>query len=134
MKKLKFVGFALVFCLAASLMAVVFGGGTKTAFAASKSERVDLSTEQVVQEMFGDKRIRATEYLYNLNDSADFVYVDFVNYGYAVFLRETSELLEYAASGSLPYPNAMARKYYGGPTNYYRKAITNGDGRLRKNL
>lgn len=112
MKKLKFERLILVVCLIASLMVVVFGGST-TVFALS--EEIDLSTEQVVQEMFGNKSIKSTDYLYNLNDSADFLYVNFENYGYAVFLRETSELLEYASAGSLPYSNTTAKKYYGGP-------------------
>lgn len=118
MKKLKFERLILVVCLIASLMVVVFGGST-TVFALS--EEIDLSTEQVVQEMFGNKSIKSTDYLYNLNDSADFVYVNFENYGYAVFLRETSELLEYASAGSLPYSNTTAKKYYGGPANYFEK-------------
>ena len=38
--------------------------------------------------IFGDVRIRSSEYLFNLNDSPDFIYVDFEDYGYVVYLSE----------------------------------------------
>ena len=81
--------------------------------------------EKLTNELFGDVRIRSTEYLYNFDDSPDFIYLDFENYGYAVFMRETLELLEYAAQGSLPYQNSREKKYYSGPKNYFNKIDRN---------
>jgi hypothetical protein len=77
--------------------------------------------EKVSQELFGDVKIGSEEFLFNLDESPDFIYVDFTNSGYAVFAAESFELLEYAAQGSLPYQNTRARRYYGGPTNYFNK-------------
>ena len=33
----------------------------------------------------------------------DYIYVDFEDYGYGVYFKDTMEILEYAAQGSLPY-------------------------------
>jgi hypothetical protein len=124
MKRFRIVGLSLALCLTMLLVALL-ADNTALVFADSAviadTERaaVDMSVEQVSSELFGDKTIKTAEYLYNLNDSPDFVYVDFEEYGYAVFLRETSELLEYAPTGSLAYPGTRAKKYYGGPTNYF---------------
>jgi hypothetical protein len=77
--------------------------------------------KKISNELFGDVKIKSSEYLYNLDGSSDYIYVDFENSGYAVYSRETMELLEYAPEGSLPYQNTGASKYYGGPTNYFNK-------------
>ena len=77
--------------------------------------------EKLSQEMFGDVRIATEEPLYNLDDSPDFIYVEFTNSGYAVFAAESLELLEYSAQGSLPYQDIGARRYYNGPKNYLAK-------------
>lgn len=118
MKNTKLVKIIFGLCLVALFIAILFSKATNV-FAAS--EYKNLIFDQVVSEMFGDRSIKSAEYLYNLNDSPDFVYVDFDDYGYAVFLRESLELLEYAPTGNLPYLDTTAIKYYGGPTNYLRK-------------
>ena len=77
--------------------------------------------QQVANELFGDVNIKSCEYFYNLDDSADYIYVEFDNAGYAIFLKETMELLEYSAQGQLNYPETVAAKYYGGPSTYMVK-------------
>lgn len=79
------------------------------------------TVEQVTNELFGEVNIKNCEYLYNLDDSADYIYVEFDDAGYAVFLKETMELLEYSAQGKLNYPETASAKYYGGPGNYVVK-------------
>ncbi len=66
--------------------------------------------EKISQELFGKVIIGSKEFLFNLDESPDFIYVDFTNYGYAVFAAENLELLEYAAQGSLPYQNTRSRR------------------------
>jgi cyanate lyase len=66
--------------------------------------------EKISQEIFGDVIIGSKEYLFNLDESPDFIYVDFTNYGYAVFAAESLELMEFAALGSLPYQNTRGRR------------------------
>ena len=77
--------------------------------------------EKLSQEMFGNVHIGSEEFLFNLDESPDFIYVDYTNSGYAVFAAESLELLEYAAQGSLPYQDTQARRYYNGPKNYLTK-------------
>ena len=77
--------------------------------------------ENISQEMFGDVEITSKEFLFNLDDSPDFIHVEFTNSGYAVFAADSFELLEYAAQGSLPYQNTRARRYYNGPKRYLTK-------------
>jgi len=118
MKKFKLIGLALVICLAASLFAV-FSGTIVTVFADEKENDICFhDVETISHEIFGDIEINSSEYLYNLDDSADFIYVDFENYGYVVYLKETMEMLEYASQGSLPYSGTESRKYYAGSANY----------------
>lgn len=118
MKKLRIVGLGIVIFLVASLFAVFI---STTVFAASASEKgisyYDIQT--LSHELFGDVRIKSSEFLYNFDGSADFIYVDFEDYGYAVFSADTLELLEYAPQGGLPYNTT--KKYYGGPTNYFQR-------------
>jgi hypothetical protein len=84
---------------------------------AADARNVDAASSEI----FGDVKIKSSEYLYNLDDSPDYIYVDFTDYGYAVYFKDTMELMEYAPWGNLPYPETRARRYYGGPTNYFNK-------------
>lgn len=80
------------------------------------------TVEKVVADLFGDDaKIAYGEFLYNFDQSSDYVYVEFENTGYAVFLKETMELLEFSPTGKLCYPEIMSFKYYGGPGSYYYK-------------
>ncbi|MCM1260843.1 MAG: leucine-rich repeat domain-containing protein, partial [Prevotella sp.] len=61
-------------------------------------------------------------YLYNLDGSPDYIYVDFIDQtGYAIFSEETLEILEYTNTGSFPYDSISEQKYYGGPYKYFVK-------------
>lgn len=84
------------------------------------SDSANFTVEQVADELFGDVNIKSSEYLYNLDDSADYIYVEFDD-GYAVFLKDTMELLEYSAQGKLNYPEIETTKYYAGPSFYMYK-------------
>ena len=77
--------------------------------------------EKTSLELFGNVTIGSQEFLFNLDESPDFIYVDYTNYGYAVFAAESLELLEFAAQGSLPYQNTRGRRYYNGPKGYFAK-------------
>ncbi len=84
-------------------------------------DETEYNIEQVTKELFGEVKIKNCEYLYNLDETADYIYVEFENDGYAVFLKQTMELLEYSAQGKLNYPNSYSNKYYGGPSCYLFK-------------
>jgi len=77
--------------------------------------------EKISQELLGKVTIGSQEFLFNLDESPDFIYVDFTDSGYAVFAAESLELLEFAAQGSLPYQNTRGRRYYNGPKGYFTK-------------
>lgn len=76
--------------------------------------------EDFVKPVFGDRQIRSCEYIYNLDDNADYIYVEFEAGGYVVYAKETMEMMEYSPQGSLPYDGVSA-KYYAGPNNYLQK-------------
>lgn len=78
-------------------------------------------------DVFENQKIEDSGYLYNYDDSADYIYLDFVgDSGYAIFANETMELLEYSLSGSFPYERISAeRMYYGGPNQYLEKRRSN---------
>lgn len=120
MKKVKIIGLSLLICLIASLMAT-FMGITSFAYAAEDKKINISSVEEVTRQIFGDVKIKSSEYLYGFNDSPDYIYVDFEGYGYAVYFGNTMELMEYAPTGSLPYSDNITQKYYAGPSNYFSR-------------
>lgn len=77
--------------------------------------------EEVSNALLGDVSIAKCEYLYSLDDSADYIYVEFENGGYAIYLKQTMEMLEYSAKGTLKYAGFTSKKYYGGPNIYLVK-------------
>ncbi|MCL2139598.1 MAG: leucine-rich repeat domain-containing protein [Treponema sp.] len=122
MKNLKFTGLGIAVCLLACQPDVEMSHVLpKVMVTASENDAGFYDVDKASREIFGNLKIKSREYLYNLDDSPDFIYVDFEDYGYAVFLRETLEMLEYAPWGSLPYPVTRERRYYGGPKNYLNK-------------
>ncbi|MDY4592960.1 MAG: hypothetical protein SO434_06135, partial [Eubacteriales bacterium] len=67
-------------------------------------------------------RVENIDYLYNFDDSIDYIFIDFVgSNGYAILVEETLEILEYSLSGNLPYTRTNESKYYGGPQIYFTK-------------
>lgn len=77
--------------------------------------------EMLSKELFGEVEVRTSEYLYDFDDSPAYIHVDFGEHGYAIYFRDTMELIEYAPIGSLPYDDDECKKYYGGPTEYLKK-------------
>ena len=58
------------------------------------NEKASKSTGQVKSSIFANKSISNAKYICNLDDSADYIYVEFENGGYVVFARETMEMME----------------------------------------
>ena len=87
------------------------------------SEQVTLIKE-VTNDLFNNVEISSMEYLYNLDESPDYIYVEFEGSGYVVYSSETLDVMEYSLNGSLPY-NTDEKKYYAGPTNYLKKQKEN---------
>lgn len=86
MKKLRLIGLTLVLCLTALLFSLLANNSKVFAFVATNSDDFDnAGITETVRDLFGEKRIKSMEYLYNFNDSPDYIYVDFDDYGYAVF-------------------------------------------------
>ncbi len=71
---------------------------------------------------FKGKKITSYGYLYNLDGSADYIGVEFENGGYAVFLRDSLEMMECSLDGDYPFENFADKKYYAGPANYLKKS------------
>ena len=62
------------------------------------------------------------EYLMGLDGEKDYVLVQQNGGGYAIFDRESMELMEYSDDGESPYCKAGTSEiYYAGPANYYHK-------------
>jgi hypothetical protein len=73
----------------------------------------DTLSGQTLQSAFENIPIRSCEYVYNLDESADYIYVEFESGGYALFANETMEMMEYSLQESLPY-QTNSKKYYAG--------------------
>ncbi len=82
---------------------------------------MNYDVERAIDETLGNVTMQSSEYLYNLDDSSDYIYVEFEEGGYAVLLKQTLELLEYSYSGKIEYPDTTDPKYYGGPGLYLSK-------------
>ena len=85
-----------------------------------EEDEQELFIEETIK-IFGNVEINSIEYLYNFNDSPDYVYVDFEGLGYVIYYRTTLEMMEYSYEFDLDYSNIDSRKYYAGPSNYYGK-------------
>ncbi len=88
-------------------------------FAESKTKVYDIN--KLTEDLFGDVKIVKSEILYNYDDSSDYIYLEFKDNGYAIFLRETMELMEYSPQGSINFPDNDSIHYYGGPGSYLKK-------------
>ena len=109
-------------CVFVLLVTMLIFAFSATAFAQEKEkEQVSLGTIDIIQSIFGNEEVDTIEYLYGFDESADYIYVNFTNYGYAVFLRSTMEMLEYSPKGELPFGDTFEKKYYAGPGNSYTK-------------
>ena len=108
------------------IVTIVLWGNTDIAEAQSVDDLVsvvqdELIFDQVIQQNLVNKSVADCEYLYNLDNSADYLYVTLNGGGYAIFNRYTLEMLEYSLFGELPYDCDSSIKYYAGPTNYLHK-------------
>ena len=65
-----------------------------------------------------DNNVKEVRDLYNYDGSADYVYVELAEGGYAVFAKGSNELLEYSPHGSV-LEDFSGQVIYGGPGNYY---------------
>lgn len=77
------------------------------------------SIEKVSKELFGNVEIKLSDYLFNLDGSFDYIYVEFSNGGYAIFMKDSMELLEYSPQGRIDYSEEQGKKFYGGPNQYF---------------
>lgn len=118
MKKIKIVLVSLI-CFALSLIGLL-SVNLIGAFAEEDNVQM-MRVDELSRQLFGDVKIESIEYLYNYDEQPDYLYVNYCDYGYAVFLREGLNLLEYAPDGELPYTETKGKKIYGGPTNYFEK-------------
>ncbi len=76
---------------------------------------------QMLQSAIQNEAITSYEYLYNLDGSPDYLCITYPVGGYAIFVKDTLEMLESSPYGASPYSNLTGDKYYAGPTNYFLK-------------
>ena len=87
---------------------------TKKIFA-SNAKSEDVNVEEKLYQM-------NAEYLMGLDGEKDYVLVQRNGGGYAIFDKESMELMEYSDDGESPYSKAGTSEiYYAGPANYYHK-------------
>ena len=84
-------------------------------------EEASKETATTINDVFDNKTIAISKYIYNLDDSADYIYVEFIEGGYIIFSRQTAEIMEHAPRGKLYYSDTSERCYYAGPKNYFIK-------------
>ena len=94
-----------------------------------KAEKKDTTDEvfpkrTTVNDIIKDITPDSCEYLYSIDGSSDYIYAELDGGGYAVFLSQTLELLEYSPRGTLPYPEDAQQKCYCGPGIYLIKQGT----------
>ena len=80
---------------------------------------IDDATIDYICQVFKDKSIKNCNYLYNLDDSADYIIAEFENSGYVIYSKYKMEMLEYNLLGSSPYRNSEVKNYYAGPEKYF---------------
>lgn len=85
----------------------------------------DNNNGEKLQNFLKNKTIKIFEYIYNLDDSADYIYVEFNEGGYAIFSNFSFEMMEYSLQGSLPYFNFDNKNYYAGLQIILKKLIIN---------
>ena len=66
-------------------------------------------------------------YLQGLDGEEDYILVQRENGGYAIFEKESMEVIEYSNLSSTPYQASLTERYYAGPANYYEKK----DGKVK---
>lgn len=91
----------------------------------ASSTNMEQDVQKIIVEetnrLFENIEICKISYLYNLNDSPDYVYVNFKDLGYVIYYRDTLEIMEYSYEHNIEYSDDETRKYYAGPFNYYEK-------------
>ena len=128
MKKFKFYKILILIIMVLIVAMGVFTQKT-TVYASEDTNK----TAQALSNLFLKKEVDDMGYMFNYDDSVDFIYADFKgSSGYIIFAEETLEILEYTTNGDFPYVDDEDKKYYGGPGAYLTKrgnmfidAITN---------
>ena len=107
----------LAFCLTL-LLPIIFSNNI-FAMAENVEENTEVVTEEIQQApAVLDNNVKEVRDLYNYDGSADYVYVELAEGGYAVFAKGSNELLEYSPNGSV-LEDYSGQVIYGGPGNYY---------------
>lgn len=123
MKKIKYGKNIIIISLIVEIIAFIVIVGLIQSFevkAARAEENKIINLQEAVEDVLGRKP-QNINFLYGLDESADYIYVELKNGGYAIFYKETFELLEYSFNGKLDIKNTMEKIYYNGPSNYYKK-------------
>jgi hypothetical protein len=88
----------------------------------AEGERSSVETmclQQIVNQTIGQTKLKNVTSWFNLDDSDDYLYVEFETGGYAVFFKENMEMLEY--SPTKDFPTSNDKIYYCGPNNVFVK-------------
>jgi len=78
--------------------------------------------KDVINQTIGEREIKNIRIWQNLDDADDYLCVDFERDGYAVFYKESMEMLEYSPTQNLP--NYEGKVYYCGPKNVFAKTTS----------
>jgi len=74
-----------------------------------------------ITDILNDASIENCSYMYNLDGSPDFLYIQLSGDGYAIFLSQTLELMEYSPVGASEFSPESYDVYYCGPGCYFNK-------------
>ena len=127
MRKYNFLGILVVLAFIISI-GVIFCNDSIIANAESSSvysnenSLEEFAIEDAIELTASGKEVLSCEYLYNLDESPDYIYVSFTDGGYAIYSSITLEMLEFSPVGELPFENDGSSKYYAGPAKYYQRS------------
>lgn len=94
-----------------------------------------LSIKDCAKDLVGSD-VKKAHPLKNLDEQEDFLYVEYETGGYAVFYKDTMEMLEYSPTGSIE--SLEENDYYCGPKSFFKnekntmKSVVDKDIRIKK--
>lgn len=70
----------------------------------------------------GKEEVVYSSYIKGLSGENEFILVESKDNAYAIFAKDTMELIEYSSKGQSPYKNSSAENnFYAGPGNYFKQ-------------
>lgn len=118
------------FVMSVILSAVVVGTLGSMQAVDEKLESAEEIAERIFSVAKEEEKVEqgylSARYLQGVDGTEDFILVQGSNTGYAIFERDSLDIIEYSHSNFSPFQECLyTESYYAGPTNYYREENEN---------